>query len=94
MSSASIDIYGPEVTPTKGCHSRGHDRAAMHMFLRFLRFFRRNRDPALSQRDRDRFIRERREPTECRPPNPNESGKPLSRRFLRSPNRRSSAGPS
>ena len=53
-----FDIYGEEVTPTKGAHSRGHDRAAMHMFLRF---FGRNRDPAtLSQRDWDRFIRERR----------------------------------
>ena len=53
-----FDIYGEEVTPTKGWHSRGHDRAAMRMFLRF---FRRNRDPAtLSQRDWDRFIRERR----------------------------------
>ena len=46
------------MTPTKGAHTRGHDRAAMHMFLRF---FGRNRDPAtLSQRDWDRFIRERR----------------------------------
>ena len=53
-----FDIYGEEVTPTKGAHSRGHDRAAMHMFLRF---FGRNRDPAtLSQRDWDRFIRARR----------------------------------
>ena len=53
-----FDIYGEEVTPTKGWHSRGHDRAAMYMFLRF---FGRNRDPAtLSQRDWDRFIRERR----------------------------------
>ena len=53
-----FDIYGEEVTPTKGAHSRGHDRAAMHMFLRF---FGRNRDPAtLSQRDWDRFIRKRR----------------------------------
>ena len=53
-----FDIYGEEVTPTKGAHSRGHDRAAMHMFLRL---FGRNRDAAtLSQRDWDRFIRERR----------------------------------
>ena len=53
-----LDIYGEEVTPTKGAHTRGHDRAATHMFLRF---FGRNRDPAtLSQRDWDRFIRERR----------------------------------
>ena len=53
-----FDIYGEEVTPTKGAHSRGHDRAAMRMFLRFIGG---NRDPAtLSQRDWDRFIRERR----------------------------------
>ena len=53
-----FDIYGEEVTPTKGAHSRGHDRAAMRMFLRF---FGRNRDPAtLSQRDWDRFVRARR----------------------------------
>ncbi len=53
-----FDTYGEEVTPTKGAHSRGHDRAAMNMFLRF---FGRNRDPAtLSQRDWDRFIRARR----------------------------------
>ena len=43
-----FDIYGEEVTPTKGAHTRGHDLAAVHMFLRF---FGRNRDPAtLSQR--------------------------------------------
>ena len=53
-----FDIYGEEVTPTKARYSRGHDWAAMHMFLRF---FGRNRDPAtLSQRDWDRFIRARR----------------------------------
>ena len=53
-----FDIYCEEVTLTKGWHSRGHDLAATHMFLRF---FGRNRDPAtLSQRDWDRFIRERR----------------------------------
>ncbi len=53
-----FDIYGEEVTPTKGAHTRGHDRAALHMFLLF---FGPNRDPAtLSQRDWDRFIRERR----------------------------------
>ena len=53
-----FDIYGEEVTPTKGGQSRAHDRAAMHMFLRL---FGRNRNPAtLSQRDWDRFIRERR----------------------------------
>ena len=53
-----FDTYGEEVTPTKGAHSRGHDRAAMHMFLGF---FGRDRDPAtLSRRDWDRFIRARR----------------------------------
>ncbi|MCY4400169.1 MAG: tyrosine-type recombinase/integrase [Gemmatimonadetes bacterium] len=53
-----FDIYGEEVTPTKGRCSQAHDRAATKMFLRF---FGRNRDPAtLSQRDWDRFIRERR----------------------------------
>ena len=53
-----FEIYGEEVTPTKGRCSRAHDRAAKRMFLRF---FGRNRDPAtLSQRDWDRFIRERR----------------------------------
>ena len=53
-----FDIYGEEVTPTKGAHTRGHDGAATHMFLRF---FGRDRDPAtLSQRDWDRFIRARR----------------------------------
>ncbi|MYG32382.1 MAG: AP2 domain-containing protein, partial [Holophagales bacterium] len=28
-----FDIYGEEVTPTKGRYSRGHDRAATRMFL-------------------------------------------------------------
>ena len=32
-----FDIYGEEVTPTKGRQSRRHDRAAMRMFLGFLR---------------------------------------------------------
>ena len=53
-----FDIYGEEVTPEKGAHTRQHDRTSVRMFLRF---FGRNRDPAtLSQRDWDRFIRERR----------------------------------
>ena len=53
-----FDIYGEEVTPTKGLSSRQHDRAAAKMFLGFLE---RSRDPAtLSQRDWDRFIRARR----------------------------------
>ena len=47
-----------EVTPTKGGHSRGHDRTAMRMYLRF---FGRSRDLAnLSHRDWDRFIWARR----------------------------------
>ena len=53
-----FDIYGEEVTPTKGKGSRTYDRAAKKMFLKF---FGRDRRPAtLSQRDWDRFIRERR----------------------------------
>ena len=53
-----FDIYGAELTPTKGWKSRRHDRAAMRMFLGF---FGRDRRPAtLSQRDWDRFIRARR----------------------------------
>ncbi len=53
-----FDIYGEEVTPTKGEHTRQHDRAAMAMFLDC---FGRDRKPeTLSQRDWDRFIRERR----------------------------------
>ena len=69
-----FDIYGKEVTPTKGRHSRRHDRAAMRMFLRFLG---RNRDPAtLSQRDWDRFIRAR------RAGRVGPSGKPVSDRMV------------
>ena len=53
-----FDIYGEEVTPTKGERSRRYDRVAMTMFLKC---FGRNRKPAtLSQRDWDRFIRARR----------------------------------
>ena len=53
-----FDIYGDEVTPTKGKRSQRHDEAAMKMFLRF---FGSDRKPAtLSQRDWDRFTRERR----------------------------------
>ena len=53
-----FDIYGEEVTPTKCEQARLHDRAATRMFLGF---FGRDRKPAtLSQRDWDRFIRERR----------------------------------
>ena len=53
-----FDIYGDEVTPAKGKRSRGYDRVATKMFLKF---FGRDRRPAtLSQRDWDRFIRARR----------------------------------
>ena len=53
-----FEIYGEEVTPTKGERNRQHDRTTMEMFLRF---FGRDRDPAtLSQRDWDRFIGARR----------------------------------
>ena len=53
-----FDIYGEEVTPTKGERSQLFDRAAMRMFLEC---FGRDRKPAtLSQRDWDRFIGARR----------------------------------
>ena len=69
-----FDIYGEEVTPTKGRYTQGHDRAAIRMFLRF---FGRNRDPAtLSQRDWDRFIRAR------RAGRTGPSGKPVSDRMV------------
>ncbi len=55
---ALFEIYGEEVTPTKGERSQKYDRAALQMFLRF---FGKDRRPAtLSQRDWDRFIRARR----------------------------------
>ncbi len=69
-----FDIYGEEVTPTKGRHSRQHDRAAMRMFLGC---FGRDRKPVtLSQRDWDRFIRER------RAGRVGPSGKPVSDRMI------------
>ena len=53
-----FEIYGEEVTPTKGERSQKYDRGALQMFLRF---FGKDRSPAtLSQRDWDRFIRARR----------------------------------
>ena len=71
---ALFDIYGEEVTPTKSGQSRRYDRASMRMFLKF---FGRNRKPAtLSQRDWDRFIRERRSG------NVGSSGKPVSDRTI------------
>ncbi|MYC53041.1 MAG: phage integrase family protein [Gammaproteobacteria bacterium] len=53
-----FDIYGEEVTPTKGKRTRQRDRVATRMFLDF--FGRDRRPETLSQRDWDRFIRERR----------------------------------
>jgi len=53
-----LDIYGEEVTPTKGKRTRKRDRVAAAMFLDF---FGQDRDPAtFSQRDWDRFIQARR----------------------------------
>ena len=55
---ALFDIYGDEVTPTKRERSGRYDGAAMKMFLKF---FGKDRNPAtLSQRDWNRFIRDRR----------------------------------
>ena len=53
-----FDIYREEVTPTKAETTQRSDRAAMRMFLRF--FGRERKPETLSQRDWDRFIRERR----------------------------------
>ncbi|MDE0072532.1 MAG: tyrosine-type recombinase/integrase [Gammaproteobacteria bacterium] len=53
-----LDIYGEEVTPTKGRHTRLHDRAATAMFLKC--FGEDRRPETLSQRDWDRFIQARR----------------------------------
>ena len=53
-----FDIYSEEVTPTKGERSQRYDGVATKMFLGFLG---RDRKPeTLSQRDWDRFIRDRR----------------------------------
>ncbi len=53
-----FEMYGEEVTPTKGERTRRRDRVASAMFLDF---FGRDRRPAtLSQRDWDRFIQARR----------------------------------
>ena len=69
-----FDIYGEEVTPTKTKPSQRYDRAAMRTFLGC---FGRDRDPAtLSQRDWDRFIRER------RAGRVGPSGKPVSDRMI------------
>ena len=53
-----FEMYGEEVTPTKAETTQRSDRAAMRMFLRF--FGRERKPETLSQRDWDRFIRERR----------------------------------
>lgn len=55
---ALFDMYGEEVTPTKGQNSRKHDGRASEMFLRL---FGRNRVVSrLSLRDWTRFIQDRR----------------------------------
>jgi len=53
-----FDMYGEEVTLTKGEKTQRSDRVATAMFLRF--FGRDRRPETLSQRDWDRFIRARR----------------------------------
>ncbi len=53
-----FDIYGEEVTPTKTERVRHRDRIGTRMFLDYLG--RDRRPETLSQRDWDRFIRERR----------------------------------
>ena len=69
-----FEIYGEEVTPTKGRKSWQRDRGAMAMFLDF--FGRDRRPETLSQRDWDRFIRERRAGTV------GPSGKPVGNRMI------------
>ena len=69
-----FEIYGEEVTPTKAIRTRARDRVAMRMFLGF---FGRDRKPeTLSQRDWDRFIRER------RTGRVGPSGRPVSNRMI------------
>ena len=69
-----FDIYGEEVTPTKAEGTRRRDKVMTTMFLRF---FGGDRIPAtLSQRDWDRFIRER------RAGRIGASGKPVSNRTI------------
>ena len=69
-----FDIYGEEVTPTKAKRTRERDRVAMRMFLEFLGP---HRGPeTLSQRDWDRFIRER------RAGRVGPSGRPVSNRMI------------
>ena len=69
-----FEIYGEEVTPSKTKRVRHRDRIGTRMFLDFLG---RNRRPeTLSQRDWDRFIRER------RAGRIGPSGKPVSNRTI------------
>jgi len=53
-----FEIYGEEVTPTKGERSQNSDKSALEMFRRF--FGKDRRPTTLSQTDWDRFIRARR----------------------------------
>ena len=69
-----FDIYGEEVTPTKVERVRHRDRTATRMFLDFLG--RDRRPETLSQRDWDRFIRERRSGRV------GPSGKPVANRMI------------
>ena len=71
---ALFHIYAEEVTPTKASLTQKLDMAAMRMFLEY---FGKNRDPsALSQRDWDRFIRDRRSGTA------GHSGKPVANQTI------------
>ena len=69
-----FEIYGEEVTPTKGRRTRQRDRVTIRMFLRF--FGRDRRPKTLSQRDWDRFIQARRAGRAGR------SGKPVGNRTI------------
>ena len=69
-----FEIYGEEVTPTKTIRVRRRDGIATRMFLDFLG--RDRRPDTLSQRDWDRFIRER------RAGRIGPSGKPVSNRTI------------
>ena len=69
-----FEIYGEEVTPTKGRRTRQRDRVTTRMFLRF--FGRDRRPETLSQRDWDRFIQARRAGRAGR------SGKPVGNRTI------------
>jgi len=69
-----FEIYGEEVTPSKTKRVRHRDRIGTRMFLDFLG--RDRRPETLSQRDWDRFIRER------RAGRVGPSGKPVSNRTI------------